>query len=217
MALERKTGLLAEILIRFSDGLSHKAPLGAFNGGHVCDATAIVDTDTGEVEPGSYRQSPPRAITADDFGKLVSKDAADFVAGFAALQKERDDLAGALKSAQDDVAHRDSVIESSNQSTDQLKELLVAANLKAQGFMETEMDTRRKFHELDQQFKDHVKAVELDKAAAVKAAVETAIKDAEFDKDSIVKTAVEAAVAAVTSQAESIAVDAVSTKKPTKA
>jgi len=80
--IERKTGLLYELLIRgnFDDATR----LGQFNGGHLIEADAIVDTDTGQVI--SYNHGAPVPISEERARKYFGEQFTSFNAGFDTLK-----------------------------------------------------------------------------------------------------------------------------------
>jgi len=93
--IERKSGVLYELLIRgdFDSG----ANLGQFKGGHLVEAEAVVDTDTGEVL--SYKQGAPVPISADRAKEYFGEQFASFNAGFDALKSKNIQLQADLDGA----------------------------------------------------------------------------------------------------------------------
>lgn len=97
--IERKTGLLYELLLRgnFDDG----ANLGAFKGGHLVEAEAVVETETGEII--SYRHGNPVPIPEAQATQYFGKQFAAFNAGFDALGIENAKLAADLDVANSQI------------------------------------------------------------------------------------------------------------------
>jgi hypothetical protein len=92
MAIEQKSGLLYEILIRgeHQDG----ARLGGFSGAHYIEATALVDSETGNVV--SYAPGPAVELPREKIADYLGTKFANFESSMRALQIERDAMAKEL-------------------------------------------------------------------------------------------------------------------------
>lgn len=97
--IERKTGLLYEILLRgnFDDA----ARLGHFKGGHLIEAEAVVDTDTGEVV--SYKHGNPVPISEARARQYFGEQFASFNAGFDAMRARNAQLESDLNAARSEA------------------------------------------------------------------------------------------------------------------
>jgi hypothetical protein len=96
MAIERKTGLFYELLIRGHYGGAHQTvgELGAFEAAHYIEAEAVVDTATGEVI--QVKPGPAVELPRDKIVSFLGDRFADFESGHRALAAERDQLAASV-------------------------------------------------------------------------------------------------------------------------
>ena len=109
MALELKTGLFYELLIRGSYGGEHQLdaegkpiPAGQFSGAQYIEGNAVVDSGTGQVV--QYTPGPPQELEKEKVVDYLGTRFADFEASYRLLEKSRGELETKLNDAIETIA-----------------------------------------------------------------------------------------------------------------